>query len=482
MLFPRTNRSTYLKYSHLAAPVSFSSLLNIVNMPELKSQTPTFYHLLATFFVSISFCIEIAFLDSRALGLSLTFWHHGASQGSDPKWTHAIIDDLDRIAQYVLRRVPETLAVLFLLYCGIIPYLWKRTGKLCSSLHSRPLLVETLQSTIFLPLLLIVGRLIHVIFAIPSCLMTPFLYGSTGRMILAVWMTCLGAAGVLVLGIFPISILVYLWHRSPYCVPFLLVLLKFVGTICRDAWHYYKVVRAPEIFKQLSLSNSLDIQISHLANKLGFPVGRIFITKYMDSKIAFAGGLFPFFKRIIIRDDVYEGMSEKVAMALAAREMGHWYLNHEHKKILVELFFDLARAILCCFLAFTPAMYTAFGFETPTQQQSQEIELEPNATEKSKPKMSRYNPKLMPLCIALLLFLPLQVPIMDMAKYTLNAMTIHQHYSVDQFAVEQGYKEGLVELLKPDAQSPTGSVSGYVEYCTMEVPTAYHRLSAITID
>ena len=48
----------------------------------------------------------------------------------------------------------------------------------------------------------------------------------------------------------------------------------------------------------------------------------------------------------------------------------------------------------------------------------------------------------MPLCIALLLFLPLQVPIMDIAKYTLNAMTIHQHYSVDQFAVEQGYKEG----------------------------------------
>ena len=161
----------------------------------------------------------------------------------------------------------------------------------------------------------------------------------------------------------------YLWHRSPIllCL-FCWYCLNLSGTICRDAWQLLQgVYTAPKIFKHLSLSNSLDIQISHLANKLGFPVDRIFITsKYMRSvRSHLSSGLFPFFKRIIIRDDCLRTRrAKRLSIALAAREMGHWYLNHGHKKMLVELSFDLARAILYCFLAFTPAMYTAFGFET----------------------------------------------------------------------------------------------------------------------
>lgn len=452
-----------------------------LSIPNLEG--PPFYRLLAAFFIAFSFCTKVAFLESKARHLSLTLWHHG-HDSSKSKWYFDIAVDMGYKTLHVLNEIPIALAILFLLNSGILPCLWKWAGKPCSSLKSRPILVEILQSTAFVSLLAVVGLGICLPFQIPRCFLgSGGIYGPTVTLIYTNLGVLGGAVANLVLGLIPASILVGLWHLSPYCLPFSIILSKLVWEICRDAWDYFGVTRASNVFKHLSPSSNLDTQISQLANRLGFPVDRIFVsTDSCRDSVTFVSGPLSFFKRIIIDSSFYKNSSEKAVMALVAREIGHWYMYHEYKKVLAELLLTLTCATLFCFLAFRPTMYSAFGFKSPNQQQQdpKDIELESRTVGSGGRKRAWYNPNLMPIYIALLLFVPLQLPIMDLTRYTLNAINIHQHYSVDRFAVAQGYKEGLIEGIKLYAKKEyEGEHDKWIEYCTMEVPNVLNRLDAV---
>lgn len=442
-------------------------------------EPPALYRLLATFFAAISFCVQMAFVENKARHHRLMLGHHGY-ESSKSKMYYDVAEEVADKSESILDSAPIILMALFLLNCGIFPYLWRWAGKPIRALKSR-LIVEIIQSSIFVSMLVIALSVIALPFQIPRIMLVGGgIYAPLTEIVVRFISLPFWCVACFFIGLILSSIFVPLWHFSPYCLSFSLLLFKLAWNVGVELRRYALAVNWHGLLQPLSLDNKLGIQISQLANKLGFPVDRIFLDTKFSSDVEFVGGMLPFRKILLIGSGVFEKYGEKVTMALVARELGHWYMSHKFKAMIIEFLFDLCRALLFCFLAFRPALYSAFGFEPRDQQQvSNEIELETGTGSNGKPKKSWYNPKLMPLCIALLLFWCLELPLRDISDYTLNAVNIHQQYSVDKFAVEQGYKEGLVKDIKSHMDNVHEGEDVYFEYCTMKYPNPFNRLEAI---
>ncbi|KAM0793014.1 hypothetical protein ACM66B_000506 [Microbotryomycetes sp. NB124-2] len=223
-------------------------------------------------------------------------------------------------------------------------------------------------------------------------------------------------------------------------LPFLAVILKLIeriggsGILKLVAWllaviFAFQIVMIPTYpyliaplfnkFTPLATDSPLYPKAKALADRLGFPLGRIWVidgSKRSSHSNAYFYGL-PFLtKHIVLYDTLLEKSSPEEIEAVLAHELGHW--KHGHIVILlavslIQLSFSLLTFSL---LLFNRSLLSAFGFSTTQFPNSQP------------------GPIIVSLLLASLLF----APVSTVLHFIMNMISRALEYDADKFASKLG--------------------------------------------
>jgi STE24 endopeptidase len=131
----------------------------------------------------------------------------------------------------------------------------------------------------------------------------------------------------------------------------------------------YPLVIAPIFNKFKPLDQGpLKDRLSELASRCGFPNRGIFVmdgSRRSRHSNAYFTGLGKF-RRIVIFDTLMEALEDDELEAVLAHEIGHWKFGHIRKRLAVSALVTLAGFGLIALLLNWTALYTAFGFSSPS--------------------------------------------------------------------------------------------------------------------
>lgn len=378
---------------------------------------------------------------------------------------------------------------VLIFYFGVLPWLWQVSSKIMFvqkiADKSKPIQAEIYQSIVLLTLISLLNQLIKFPFALTSAILEGqdpleslmfLMFTLVGSVTIAFIST--GISGV---------IKINLWHRFPsYAFGMDLIFsLLFISSF--NVLTYILFSSFPSTFKHLG-TDSFGTQTSALANKLGFPVKRIFVCSYKRMVNAhYIGGLFSFAGHITVYQGLLNKLSLPAAVSVMGHEFGHWYLLHDYKKIALGLLLLVGSAILFCWLAFKPGVYTALGFEPP-KQKTQEEELQsstqaPNAPPHKSP--SKFKAWLMPYYIvSLVLTNYYERPFIALSTYSSLALTHLEEFEADSFSATHTSKENMLDVIyqlheHAIPQPYTGVGDPFVDLCTNTHPHTVNRAKAI---
>jgi STE24 endopeptidase len=130
------------------------------------------------------------------------------------------------------------------------------------------------------------------------------------------------------------------------------------------AW-LYPTFLAPMFNKFSPLkSSSLQEAINALAEKIGFPMGGVYVmdaSKRSSHGNAYFTGVFGK-KRIVLFDTLLDGMSDDEVLAVLAHELGHFKLHHVRWGLIRGLAMSLGIFYLLSLMLPYEMFYEAFGF------------------------------------------------------------------------------------------------------------------------
>lgn len=171
-------------------------------------------------------------------------------------------------------------------------------------------------------------------------------------------------------------------------------------------------------------------RVEALASELKFPLKHLYVidgSKRSSHSNAYFYGL-PWSKQIVLFDTLIEKSTPAEVEAVLAHELGHWYLSHPTRLLLIaqgHLFFTLA--IFSIFIH-NKALFSSFGFDPSLAVQS------PNGPPQ-------------PIMIGFVLYQLLFEPLDTLAKFFMNSKTRKYEYEADAFAVRLGKKKELADAL-----------------------------------
>ncbi|KAG9285367.1 hypothetical protein G9A89_010842 [Geosiphon pyriformis] len=159
----------------------------------------------------------------------------------------------------------------------------------------------------------------------------------------------------------------------------------------------------------------LRVQIENLASKINFPLKKLYLidgsTRSSHSNAYFYG----FFKnkRIVLYDTLVDSAKNDEIVAIVGHELGHWYLNHTIKVLLIGQVQILSLFFLFSQFIHNAPLYRSFGFETQ------------------------------PTLIGFILFQHIYAPVDHALTFLMNILSRKHEFEADAYAKKLGYAEEL---------------------------------------
>ncbi|WOO77532.1 putative CAAX prenyl protease 1 [Vanrija pseudolonga] len=167
-----------------------------------------------------------------------------------------------------------------------------------------------------------------------------------------------------------------------------------------------------------------------LATKLKFPLTHLYVidgSKRSSHSNAYFYGL-PWSKRIVIYDTLIKESTPAEVEAVLAHELGHWYLSHPTRLILIAQGHLLFTLFIFSIFIHNKALFEAFGFD---------------------PRLAVSSPTggSQPVVIGFILYQLLFEPLDTVVKFFMNSKTRQYEYEADAFAVRLGFRKELGDAL-----------------------------------
>ncbi|KAH8918150.1 caax prenyl protease 1 [Atractiella rhizophila] len=182
-------------------------------------------------------------------------------------------------------------------------------------------------------------------------------------------------------------------------------------------------------FTPLPADSPLTTQLSALAKRVDFPLGKIWVcdsSKRSSHSNAFFYGV-PFLtKHIVLFDTLIEKNSTEEVLAVLGHELGHFKKGHNISLLLSTDTYVLFLLVLFTTSVQSPAIFSSFGFPSPS------------AT-------SPY-----PILLGFILAQDVFGPLDCLAQFVMHSLSRRFEYQADEFAKNLGYaeqlKRGLVRI------------------------------------
>ncbi|CCW65715.1 unnamed protein product [Phytomonas sp. EM1] len=176
------------------------------------------------------------------------------------------------------------------------------------------------------------------------------------------------------------------------------------------------------VFSPLDDKGELHEKIKALADKIGFPLKKIFIVDGSRRSTHSNAYMYGFWKnkRIVIYDTLLEQLKgdDEQLLSVLCHEFGHWKHGHTHAFFVINLLALLGISYGARYFIFNQSLYSQFGFQ----------EMDP--------------------IIGLMLFLEVFVePVSTLLKYCFSQVSRRFEFEADRFAVSMGYGTKLGEAL-----------------------------------
>ncbi|PRT57030.1 CAAX prenyl protease 1 [Wickerhamiella sorbophila] len=199
----------------------------------------------------------------------------------------------------------------------------------------------------------------------------------------------------------------------------------------------------------------LRTAINKLAGDLKFPLGEVYVqdsSRRSAHSNAYFTGL-PWFKRIVIFDNLIENSSVEEVVAVLAHELGHWKRSHIPRLLTMNLSIVLATFGLFSAFAKNASLYRSLGFAPGT----------------------------MPIIVGFIVFSDLLKPVEAPINFIQSYITRMYEYEADRFAVDLGYGGKLASALTTMMKKDLATVNADWLYSTYHYshPILPERLRAI---
>ncbi|GES73653.1 CAAX prenyl protease 1 homolog [Rhizophagus clarus] len=201
----------------------------------------------------------------------------------------------------------------------------------------------------------------------------------------------------------------YVWI---FMIIFNFILLTIYPTLIQPLFN--KVTLLPD--------GELREQIEALASRIKFPLKKLYVidgSKRSGHSNAYFYGFFKN-KRIVLYDTLIEQADNGEILAIVGHELGHWYLNHTVKVLVISQIHTLFLFFVFSQFINNTALYRSFGFETQ------------------------------PILIGFMLFQFIYAPVENVVSFLMNILSRKHEFEADAFAKKLGYgvqlRSGLIKI------------------------------------
>ncbi|KAL2552943.1 CAAX prenyl protease 1-like protein [Forsythia ovata] len=309
-----------------------------------------------------------------------------------------------------------------ILYFGILPWFWKRSGDLLVhvGLNAENEILHTLA---FLAGVMFWSQVTDLPFSLYSTFVIESRHGFNKQ---TIWLFFRDMIKGIVLAIVigpPIvaAIIVIVQKGGPYLAIYLWAFMLVLSLVMMTL---YPILIAPLFNKFTPLPDGeLRVKIENLASSLKFPLKKLFVIDGSTRSNHSNAYMYGFFnnKRIVLYDTlIQQCKNDKEVVAVIAHELGHWKLNHTMYSFIAVQILTLLQFGGYTLVRNSKDLFQSFGFDTQ------------------------------PVLIGLILFQHTVIPLQHLVSFVLNLVSRAFEFQADAFAKKLGYgsalRAGLVKL------------------------------------
>ncbi|KAF7731263.1 hypothetical protein EC973_000679 [Apophysomyces ossiformis] len=346
----------------------------------------------------------------------------------------------------------ETIAVL---HYDVLPLLWDFAGQLMFKYAGYGHEHEIVQSLIFVVLYSLISTITSIPFSLYSNFVVEERHGFNKQTI----------------GLFFTDLLKMQLVLAALALPFLSIFLWIIQKTGSNFYFYvwvifivfqlffltiFPTVIQPLFNKLVPLEEGdLRKRIEELAASIKFPLKKLYVidgSKRSSHSNAYFYG-FGKNKQIVLFDTLLEHSDTDEVCAVLAHELGHWYMSHTLKLIIVNQVYMLALFWMFSYFIHNAKLYTDFGFNT------------------------------MPTMIGFMLFQLIYIPIDSVLNFLMHVYQRRKEYEADAFALKLGYASTLRNaLIKLSAKNLGGfNNDSWHSAWNHSHPSLVERLSALGV-
>ncbi|RIB05194.1 peptidase family M48-domain-containing protein [Gigaspora rosea] len=201
----------------------------------------------------------------------------------------------------------------------------------------------------------------------------------------------------------------YVWI---FMIIFNLVLLTIYPTLIQPLFNKVEPLE----------KGDLRERIEELASRIGFPLKKLYVidgSKRSNHSNAYFYGFFKN-KRIVLYDTLIDQADTGEILAIVGHELGHWYLNHTVKVLVVSQIHNLFLFYVFSQFIHNSELYSSFGFTSR------------------------------PTLIGFLLFQFIYSPIENIFSFLMNIKSRQHEFEADAYSKKLGYgaqlRSGLIKI------------------------------------
>ncbi|KAL9141985.1 hypothetical protein ABFS82_14G140000 [Erythranthe guttata] len=341
---------------------------------------------------------------------------------SQEKFEKSRAYSLDKSNFHFVHELVTVLMDSVILYFGILPWFWKRSGEYLGSAGFNAE-NEILHTLAFLAGVMFWSQITDLPFSLYSTFVIEARHGFNKQ---TVWLffrdMIKGIALTIVIGP-PIlaAIIIIVQKGGPYLAIYLWAFMLIISLVMMTI---YPVLIAPLFNKFTPLpEGDLRSKIENLASSLKFPLKKLFVVDGSTRSSHSNAYMYGFFKnkRIVLYDTlIQQCKDEEEVVAVIAHELGHWKLNHTMYSFIAVQILTLLQFGGYTLVRNSKDLFQSFGFDTQ------------------------------PVLIGLILFQHTVMPLQHLVSFSLNLVSRAFEFQADAFAKKLGYatplRAGLIKL------------------------------------
>ncbi|CAB4468536.1 hypothetical protein RhiirA5_451995 [Rhizophagus irregularis] len=314
-------------------------------------------------------------------------------------------------------QIQSTCMIVF----DILPWLWNLSGEWLAYAGYGPD-HEITQSLIFTVILTLLSYLISLPLSLYFTFVIEERHGFNKMTLGLFFMDMIKGfliAGVIGLPILSLVLQIIKWSGENFyfyvwifMIIFTFILLTIYPTLIQPLFN--KVTVLPE--------GELRGQIEALASRINFPLKKLYVidgSKRSGHSNAYFYGFFKN-KRIVLYDTLIEQANNGEIVAIVGHELGHWYLNHTVKILIISQIHNFFLFFVFSQFINNTSLYRSFGFETQ------------------------------PILIGFMLFQFIYAPVENVVAFLMNILSRKHEFEADAYAKKLGYgvqlRSGLIKI------------------------------------